>query len=111
MLLPDPVIRFALEEKAKKQITIESDCSPPGARVSASFVAHSTPVSSCSETRVFLSNAPYSNSAVSCVPPHLRATAAQRVSSTKINVRESSLGLKSGLPVLLMLCNRALPSC
>mmetsp|Transcript_4365 Transcript_4365/g.11848 ORF Transcript_4365/g.11848 Transcript_4365/m.11848 type:complete len:564 (-) Transcript_4365:268-1959(-) len=35
--------KFALEEKAKKQITIESDCSPPGARVSASFVAHSTP--------------------------------------------------------------------
>ncbi|KAF5841296.1 hypothetical protein DUNSADRAFT_13569 [Dunaliella salina] len=35
--------KFALEEKAKKQVTIESDCQPPGARVSTSFVAHSTP--------------------------------------------------------------------
>jgi len=37
-------LRFALEEKAKKAVTIESDCAPPGARVSASFVPYSSPV-------------------------------------------------------------------
>lgn len=37
--------RFALEDKAKRTVTIEADCPPPSARVSASFVPYIAPVS------------------------------------------------------------------
>jgi hypothetical protein len=42
------VYRFALDEKAKKEVTIQVDCDPPSARTSASFVPYVAPVSHAS---------------------------------------------------------------
>jgi hypothetical protein len=36
--------KFALEDKKKKAVTVETDCAPPSARVAASFVPYVTPV-------------------------------------------------------------------
>ncbi|KAI8464529.1 MAG: hypothetical protein J3K34DRAFT_474238 [Monoraphidium minutum] len=38
--------QFALQEKAKKEVTLEPDCAPPSARVNASLVPYVTPKSS-----------------------------------------------------------------
>lgn len=37
--------KFAMDDKAQKQVTIQTDCAAPTARVNASFVRHVTPVS------------------------------------------------------------------
>eukprot|EP00877_Chromochloris_zofingiensis_P007071 jgi/Chrzof1/2617/Cz11g22180.t1 len=38
--------KFAMDDKAQKQVTIQTDCAAPTARVNASFVRHVTPKSS-----------------------------------------------------------------
>lgn len=35
--------QFAIQEKAKKGVSVDADCPPPGPRVNASLVAHITP--------------------------------------------------------------------
>lgn len=44
--------RFALTEKNKGEVKIETDCAPPSARVSASFIPYVAPVSDSGPCRL-----------------------------------------------------------